>query len=100
MRRSVGSPGRYSIRPDCNLPVGASPNNLLGSSRGVVLFDHYVCGWIRRILNTALPATVLGGYPQTQGWLHIVDVVFGLAPLPIARRSCSAAVRVACSRFI
>src|SRR6266566_2280343 len=46
---------------------------------GIVLFDHYVCGWIRRSLNTALPATVLGGYPESHGWLHIVDVVFGLA---------------------
>ena len=46
---------------------------------GIVLFDHYVCGWIRRTLNTALPATVLGGYPETHGWLHITDVVFGLA---------------------
>ena len=45
----------------------------------IVLFDHYVCGWIRCTLNTALPATVLGGYPETHGWLHIVDVVFGLA---------------------
>ena len=41
---------------------------------GIVLFDHYVCGWIRRTLNTALSATVLGGYPETHGWLHIVDV--------------------------
>jgi hypothetical protein len=40
---------------------------------------YYVCGWIRRTLNTALPATVLGGYPKTHGWLHIVEVVFGLA---------------------
>src|SRR6516165_11911121 len=46
---------------------------------GIVLFDHYVCGWIQRTLNTALPATVLVGYPETHGWLHIVDVVFGLA---------------------
>jgi uncharacterized protein len=46
---------------------------------GIVLFDHYVCGWIRRTLNTALPATVLGGYPEPHGWLHIVDAVFGLA---------------------
>ena len=46
---------------------------------GIVLFDHYVCGWIRRTLNTALPATVLGSYPETHGWLHIVDVIFGLA---------------------
>ena len=46
---------------------------------GIVLFDRYICGWIRRSLNTALPATVLGGYPESDGWLHIVDVVFGLA---------------------
>ena len=46
---------------------------------GIVLFDHYVCGWLRRTLNAALPATVLGGYPETHGWLHIVDAVFGLA---------------------
>jgi len=46
---------------------------------GIVLFDHYVCGWIRRTINTALPATVLGVYPKPHGWLHIVDAVFGLA---------------------
>jgi membrane protease YdiL (CAAX protease family) len=46
---------------------------------GIVLFDHYVCGWIRRTINAALPATVLGGYPELHGWLHVVDVVFGLA---------------------
>ena len=46
---------------------------------GIVLFDHYVCGWIRHTLNAALPATVLGGYPELYGWLHIIDVVFGLA---------------------
>ena len=46
---------------------------------GIVLVDHYVCGWMRRTINTALPATVLGGYPESHGWLHIVDVVFGLA---------------------
>jgi uncharacterized protein len=45
---------------------------------GIVLFDHYFCGWIRRTLNTAFPATVLGGFPETHGWLHIVDGVFGL----------------------
>ena len=46
---------------------------------GIVLVDHYLCGWIRRTINTALPATVLGSYPQAHGWLHIVDAVFGLA---------------------
>jgi hypothetical protein len=46
---------------------------------GIVLVDHYLAGWIRRTINTALPATVLGAYPEPHGWLHIVDVVFGLA---------------------
>ena len=46
---------------------------------GIVLFDHYVCGWIRRTVNAALPATVLGGYPELHGWLHHFDAVFGLA---------------------
>jgi uncharacterized protein len=46
---------------------------------GIVLFDHSFCGWIRQTINTALPATVLGGFPETHGWLHIADGVFGLA---------------------
>lgn len=46
---------------------------------GVVLTDHYVGGWIRHTMNAALPATVLGTYPETHGWLHVVDIVFGLA---------------------
>ena len=46
---------------------------------GIVLVDHYLCGWIRRTINAALPATVLGVYPKPLGWLHIVDAVFGLA---------------------
>jgi hypothetical protein len=46
---------------------------------GIVLFDHYICGWIRRTINAALPATVLGGYPELHGWLHLFDAVFGLA---------------------
>jgi uncharacterized protein len=46
---------------------------------GIVLFDHYICGWIRRTVNAALPATVLGGYPELHGWLHLFDAVFGLA---------------------
>jgi membrane protease YdiL (CAAX protease family) len=46
---------------------------------GIVLFDHYVCGWIRHTINAALPATVLGGYPELHGWLRIFDAIFGLA---------------------
>jgi len=45
----------------------------------IVLVDHYLCGWIRRTINAALPATVLGVYPKPLGWLYIVDVVFGIA---------------------
>jgi uncharacterized protein len=46
---------------------------------GLVVADHYLGGWARRTINTALPATVLGVYPQNSGWLYLVDVVFGLA---------------------
>ena len=46
---------------------------------GIVLVDHYLCGWIRRTINRALPATVLGVYPEPHGWLHIADVVLGFA---------------------
>jgi hypothetical protein len=46
---------------------------------GLVVADHYLGGWARRTINAALPATVLGFYPQTSGWLYLVDVVFGLA---------------------
>lgn len=45
---------------------------------GIVLVDHYLCGWIRRTINSALPATVLGVYPELHGWLQIVDGTFGL----------------------
>jgi len=46
---------------------------------GIVVADHYLGGWARRTINTALPASVLGVYPQPSGWLNWVDVVFGLA---------------------
>ena len=46
---------------------------------GLVLVDHYLGGWIRRTINAALPATVLGTYPRLNGWLYFVDVVFGIA---------------------
>ena len=46
---------------------------------GIVLVDHYLCGWIRRTINTILPGTILGFYPEPHGWLQIVDDTFGLA---------------------
>ena len=36
-RRGFGSPGRHSIRPNCRLPVGATPNDVFGSRRLVVV---------------------------------------------------------------
>jgi CAAX protease family protein len=45
----------------------------------IVTVDHYLAGWVRRTINTALPATVLGAYPKPSGWLYLVDVVFGIA---------------------
>ncbi len=46
---------------------------------GIVVADHYLGGWARRTINAALPGSVLGVYPQPTGYLHLVDVVFGLA---------------------
>ena len=45
---------------------------------GIVLVDHYLCGWVRRTINSALPATVLGAYPKLHGWHEIIDDAFGL----------------------
>jgi uncharacterized protein len=45
----------------------------------IVAVDHYLAGWARRTINTALPATVLGAYPKLSGWLYLVDVVLGIA---------------------
>jgi hypothetical protein len=45
----------------------------------IVIADHYLGGWARRTVNAALPATVLGVYPQSRGWLYFVDLTFGLA---------------------
>jgi CAAX protease family protein len=46
---------------------------------GIVLVDHFLCGWIRRTIDAMLPATVLDAYPESHGWLHIFDDTFGLA---------------------
>ena len=46
---------------------------------GIVLVDHYLCGWIRWTINSALRATVLGAYPKPRGWLYVFDIVFGIA---------------------
>ena len=46
---------------------------------GILAADHYLGGSMRRTLNAALPATVLGAYPRPSGWLYAVDIVFGLA---------------------
>jgi CAAX protease family protein len=54
---------------------------------GIVVADQFLFGGIRRILNAALPATVLGAYPQTQGWLHVVDIVFGLALVALSEET-------------
>jgi uncharacterized protein len=46
---------------------------------GLILTDHYLGGWIRRTINAALPATILGTYPRLNGGLYFVDVLFGVA---------------------
>jgi membrane protease YdiL (CAAX protease family) len=71
-RHNVGIPGRIASE-------SATYWEAVCWIVGIVLFDHYVCGWIRHTVNAALPATVLGGYPELHGWLHFFDAVFGLA---------------------
>src|SRR5262249_56360157 len=36
---------------------------------GLILADHYAGAWIRQTLNDAVPASVLGQYPETPGLL-------------------------------
>jgi len=45
---------------------------------GIVLVDLFWGGWIRRTIDGVLPATVLGAYPEVQGWLHVFDIFLGL----------------------
>lgn len=45
----------------------------------IVIADYYLGGWARQTINAALPATVLGVYPQLSGWLYLVDLTLGLA---------------------
>jgi hypothetical protein len=40
--------------------------------------------WPIRAVNAAFPATVLGVYPQTSGWLYVVDLLFGLALVAVS----------------
>jgi len=45
---------------------------------GIALASVALIG-LERPINAALPMTVLGQYPRSTGWLHLVDVTFGLA---------------------
>ena len=44
----------------------------------IVATDQYFGSWARQAINMALPATVLGAYPQPGGWLHLIDLTCGL----------------------
>jgi membrane protease YdiL (CAAX protease family) len=46
---------------------------------GLVLVDRLLSRLVAPWINAALPATVLGAYPASHGWLHVVDTVLGLA---------------------
>jgi uncharacterized protein len=45
---------------------------------GIVLMCIGLVG-LGRVINAALPTTILGGYPRPHGWLRLVDLTFGLA---------------------
>jgi membrane protease YdiL (CAAX protease family) len=46
---------------------------------GLVLLDQILSHTVAPWINGALPATVLGVHPVSQGWLYAVDTVLGLA---------------------
>ncbi|MDA9548305.1 membrane protein [Bradyrhizobium sp. CCBAU 45321] len=45
---------------------------------GIALLDRFG-QWPQHLINAALPATVIGKYPQPTGWLNVFDLVVGLA---------------------
>jgi membrane protease YdiL (CAAX protease family) len=45
---------------------------------GIVLMCIGLVG-LGRIINAVFPMTIPGGYPRPDGWLHLVDLTFGLA---------------------
>ena len=44
----------------------------------IVLADRFLSGFVGTLLGPALVNTRIAAYPVTTGWLHIVDIVFGL----------------------
>jgi membrane protease YdiL (CAAX protease family) len=45
----------------------------------IVIANHLLDRWVVISVSGLLPATVLGTYPHTVGWLYWIDTVFGLA---------------------
>jgi uncharacterized protein len=45
----------------------------------IVAADQYLSRSAIQTINTTLPAMALGNYPQSGGWLHLIDLVCGLA---------------------
>lgn len=50
----------------------------------IVLADRYVLDSLRGVINAALPGTRLGSYPETAGWLHWIDIIFGIALVAVS----------------
>jgi CAAX protease family protein len=50
---------------------------------GISLVDR-LSVWLERLINATFPATVLGQYPHPTGWLHVFDLVFGLALVAVS----------------
>ena len=44
----------------------------------IVVADRFLGGFVGTLLGPALANTRIATYPVTTGWLHIVDIVFGL----------------------
>jgi uncharacterized protein len=45
---------------------------------GILMLSITLAGW-ERAINARFPMTVLGVYPRSYGWLHLLDITFGFA---------------------
>lgn len=65
---------------------------------GIILVDHYLCGWIRRTINSALPQQYLAVTLNCTARWSFSTLYSALRLWPTAKKLCSGAVRVARSK--
>ena len=57
---------------------------VVGWTLAVVLADRFLDGLILKAFGPLLANTRIATYPVTTGWLHVVDIVFGLALVAVS----------------